>query len=90
LSGPLSIGLTRITAIAPGFNTLRTKGAALRSNAIEIGGVLLDLAKPRHAFERSAVPLGYGSRALYVTGVGDPGIVCVAVEQKSLARTGAS
>jgi len=61
-------------------------GAALRSNAIENGRILLKLAKTRHTFEWSAVALGYGSRALQVTAVRNPGIVCVAVEQVGLSR----
>src|SRR6516165_2598835 len=60
-------------------------GAALRSNAIENGRVLLELAKTRHAFERRAVALGYSSGALHVTAVRNPGIVCVAVEQVGLS-----
>src|SRR6516164_10758235 len=77
----------RITAIAPRFKTRTTKKTVLRSNAIEIGHVLLNLPKPRHAFERSAVPPGYGSRALHVAGVSDPGIVCVALKHEGLCRT---
>src|SRR6516225_1078554 len=85
MSDSCSIGRARITAIVSGFKTRATMGAALRSNAIENGRVLLELAKTRHAFERRAVALGYGSGALHVTAVRNPGIVCVAVEQVGLS-----
>jgi hypothetical protein len=72
--------------MALGFKIRPKKAGALRSNAIEIGDVLLDLTEPRHALERSAVPPGYGGRALHVVGVGDPGIVCVTFEHEGFCR----